>query len=475
MNDRQQRKTSINLKIAALSTIKGSPDDDMDLIGIQEDLNKHYWFRIAMKSSMKDTPPNEIIRRSAFILMSTLTCGAGLLWGAMYLILDQPNAARYPFAYSALMTTCFLTMTHEGRYEDIVFVQLLLILLLPLCLQLEVGGIVRAGGVIVWSFLCPLGAALFSCPIVAKRWFIVYIIALFITMSLEAQLLGTKWPIRDIPDLDGIEIMLFTMNITGSMLIIFFAALTFSSRLDSEYKRSEKLLFNVLPRSIAKRLKNGESHIIEHFESVTILFVDLVGFTAAASQFHPNVLIGKFLCDVFSAWDNLCDVRNMEKIKTIGDAFMAVGGIDEVERTAGEVATEMILLGLEMQKALDEVNHKYGMTFKIRIGIHSGPVIAGVIGVRKFAFDVWGDAVNTASRMESHSLPGYIHMSERTYNKTIKYLSHFDFICRGDIKIKGKGLMTTYLLEMPSLLSSYENAEVQLVIPAEMPKDMQAV
>ena len=529
----ESRRASFNLKIASISSVR-CPKFNMEMLGInpelEQEMKRRYWYRLAIRSSLPDTPLNEIVRRSAFMLMSSLTCGAGLVWGMMYVYLDEPNAAMYPFAYSTIMTCCFFLMTKEGRYHDLVHVQLLLILLLPVCLQIEVGGIIPAGGVIVWSFLCPLGAALFCKPSTAKNWFFVYMACNFGALYYEYSVSKNRFnsnsflyavataggggdvsgyygdednssccssyppspPIGDnfidqnhhyhyhyhynhdhqyqyntdqkqqnLIGLTPLEITLFTMNLCGAMAITFFGALTFSVRLDNEYKRTEKLLHNVLPRSIAKRLKEGESHIIEHFEGVCILFADLVGFTKAASQFHPNFLIGKFLSDVFSAWDQLCDGRNMEKIKTIGDAFMAVGGIEPNGRTGAEMSADMVMLGLEMQKALDEINSRYGVEFQVRMGLHSGPVIAGVIGVRKFAFDVWGDAVNTASRMESHGVPGCMHISAATYEKIKEPLSHYDFQCRGEIQIKGKGTMVTYLLEMPTLIEEEEMEETE--------------
>ena len=414
-----------------------------------------YWHRLAVRSSTPDTPPNELVRRAAFMLMSSLTCGAGLVWALMYAALREPVAAFFPTAYSVLMTLCFLCLTTEGRYHQIVFVQLLLILLLPVCLQLSVGGIVRGGAVMIWSFLCPLGAALFCSSRTAKRWFVLYFLCMVGALLHELCSLcpfRTSYHSKPVP-LGNLEVGMFIMNICGAMTITFLGALFFSMKLDEEFHRSEELLYNILPRSIAKRLKGGENHIVENFEAVTILFADLVGFTKASSELNANFLIGMVLRDVFIAWDALCEKRSIEKIKTIGDAYMCVGGLEATTEsksvlTGGRegrvVAHEMVILGLEMKKALDKVNRKYGTSFQVRIGLHSGPCIAGVIGVKKFAYDVWGDAVNTASRMESHGVPGEIHISSDTYNK-IKHLSYLKFKCCGEIQVKGKGMMVTYL------------------------------
>ena len=160
-----------------------------------------------------------------------------------------------------------------------------------------------------------------------------------------------------------------------------------------------------------------------------------------------------FLRDVFSAWDELSERRTVEKIKTIGDAYMCVGGLTEDDIPCGAklkgriVAYEMVMLGLEMKRALDQVNAKHGTTFQVRIGIHTGPCIAGVIGVKRFAFDIWGDAVNVASRMESHGVPGSVHISYDTY-AYIKHSSYLKFTCRGENHVKGKGVMTTYLVDI---------------------------
>lgn len=390
------------------------------------------------------------------MLMSTLTCGAGLLWGCMYLfLLDETSAAGYPFAYSTVMTSCFVFFTGQGRYKSIVHLQLFLILALPICLQIHVGGTIKSGCVCLWSFLCPLGAALF-CSTREARWFyVLYVCCMIATITSEQWFPPMFNHTGRIDRVGTVEIALFTMNVVGAMTITFAGALWFSSRLDVEYNRSEKLLSNVLPKSIAVRLKDGESHIIDHFDGVTILFADLVGFTKAASEYHPNFLVGNFLKDVFSAWDKICEEHSMEKIKTIGDAFMAVGGIqnddDEnfIETSHETAACAMIQVGIEMQMKLDEINHIYGLDFEMRVGLHSGEVIAGVIGLKKFAFDVWGDAVNTAARMESHGKAGFMHISEDTYEIVHRQCPHLHFTCRGDIEVKGKGIMTTYLIQLP--------------------------
>ncbi|MEW6157269.1 MAG: adenylate/guanylate cyclase domain-containing protein [Verrucomicrobiota bacterium] len=211
-------------------------------------------------------------------------------------------------------------------------------------------------------------------------------------------------------------------------------------QIQTEQEKSERLLLNVLPKPIADRLKEGESTIVDTFANVTVLFADLVGFTSMSVHISPNEMV-HLLDEVFSAFDLLAARHNLEKIKTIGDAYMAVAGLPNPRPDHAESAAE---LALDMQKQIEQFNGDYGTNFCMRIGIHSGPVVAGIIGRNKFIYDLWGDTVNTSSRMESHGLPGCIQVTETTFEMLReKYV----FRKRGGVEIKGKGTMTTYFLE----------------------------
>jgi class 3 adenylate cyclase len=210
--------------------------------------------------------------------------------------------------------------------------------------------------------------------------------------------------------------------------------------LEIEREKSEQLLLNILPASIASRLKENNSTIADSFTSVTILFADIVGFTKLSSQVSPVELV-ELLNQIFSAFDELAGRHKLEKIKTIGDAYMVVGGIPETRADHAEAIAEM---ALDMQAEILKINQKSQQNFSMRIGINSGEVVAGVIGKKKFIYDLWGDAVNTASRMESHGVPNAIHVTIDTYNLLAdKYL----FEERGVIEVKGKGEMQTYFLK----------------------------
>jgi class 3 adenylate cyclase len=212
------------------------------------------------------------------------------------------------------------------------------------------------------------------------------------------------------------------------------------AELDAERSRSETLLLNVLPRRIADRLKLEPGVVIaDRFSEATVLFSDIVGFTQMSTRLSAEDLV-KRLDTIFTRFDDIADQLGLEKIKTIGDAYMVCGGIPTVRGDHAEAVCEM---AVRMRDCVDELAVELGGDFKVRIGVHTGPVVAGVIGKKKFIYDVWGDTVNTASRMESHGVPNQIHVSDATYTAT-KNL--FDFESRGAIAVKGKGEMHTYLL-----------------------------
>ena len=210
-------------------------------------------------------------------------------------------------------------------------------------------------------------------------------------------------------------------------------------------EESEQLLLNILPKPIAERLKLNESVIADSFPEVTVMFADIVGFTQLSAQISAKQLV-ELLNKIFSLFDQLADKHGLEKIKTIGDAYMVVGGLPTPRQDHAEAIAEM---ALDMQAAVVQFNHELNIPcpepLRIRIGINSGPVVAGVIGLKKFIYDLWGDTVNTASRMESQGIPGCIQITTSTY-QLLKNQDKYHFEQRGQIEVKGKGLMTTYML-----------------------------
>lgn len=211
-------------------------------------------------------------------------------------------------------------------------------------------------------------------------------------------------------------------------------------RLQEEQEKSERLLLSILPKSVAEQLKQNSSTIADTFPEATVLFADIVGFTQLSTQ-RSAIEIVSLLNKIFSAFDQLADLHGLEKIKTIGDAYMVVGGLP----TPNELhAAAIASMALDMQLAIDDFNQETGESFKIRIGISTGPVVAGVIGTRKFIYDLWGDTVNMASRMESQGLAGCIQVTTSTYDRLF---DKYWFEERGAIEVRGKGEMVTYWLK----------------------------
>ncbi len=207
-----------------------------------------------------------------------------------------------------------------------------------------------------------------------------------------------------------------------------------------EKEKSEQLLLNILPQAIAEQLKKQPGLIADRFEQATILFADITDFTGLASQISPTELVS-LLNQIFSSFDRLAERHGLEKIKTIGDAYMVVGGLPKPRTDHAEAIADM---ALDMQQEIYRFKREDNKILNIRIGINTGPVVAGVIGLKKFSYDLWGDAVNIASRMESHGKIGEIQVSSSTY----ELLKHkYVLEKRGIVQVKGRGEMITYWLK----------------------------
>ncbi len=228
--------------------------------------------------------------------------------------------------------------------------------------------------------------------------------------------------------------------LSGAFGVYAFYAIHHAEReTEREKEKAEQLLLNILPPSVAQRFKDDQSLFAEGFDSVTVLFADIVGFTRFTAQLPPDAVV-RFLNNLFSEFDRLVETYGLEKIKTIGDEYMVAGG---VPLPTEDHAEKICAMALDMMEIVRGVRRPDGVALNIRIGIHSGPVTAGVIGVKKFIYDLWGDTVNTASRMETHAEDGHIQVTEAVYRAV---RADFVLVPRGPIEVKGKGLMETYYL-----------------------------
>jgi guanylate cyclase len=380
------------------------------------------------------------LQKTLLIVGSFMFIAAGALWGLIYFSFGEYIAGSIPLGYAIISILSVIVFHLTRRYEPFLFTQLLLILFLPFLLMLALGGFIRSSAVILWSLLSPLGALLFDEPRRALRWLAAYLGLAIISGYFEFHplVLSSLSP--------ATVTVFFILNIgTVSATAIFLLAYFVSEKnrlftlLRGEQNRSENLLLNILPREIASILKNESRTIADHYNEASILFADMVGFTPLSAKLAPAEMV-ELLNEAFSFFDSLLDKYNVEKIRTIGDSYMVVSG---VPRPHKRHAQALICMALEMRDFIANHTFRNGQQVSFRIGINSGPVIGGVIGKRKFVYDVWGDAVNVASRMESHGTGGTIQITRATYE-----LIRDEFLCepRGTVDVKGKGEMEVWLV-----------------------------
>jgi guanylate cyclase len=376
----------------------------------------------------------EKTQKSILSLMSFFGFWAALFMGIHDVVTRLPTKGILMFVYAALTVLGFIHFSRTKNFPFFRFCQLFLILILPFLGQFLHGGFSRAGASMIWALGCPFGAALVYSSRQATAWFLGFLSLLALSGLLENRV--TALPLfaryHAIP-------LFYVFHIGGIAIVLFIIVQYFVYRLRQEQDRSEKLLLNVLPSSIAQRLKREGETIAEGFAQVTILFADLVGFTTLSASREPEEIV-RVLNRVFSEFDLLTEKFGLEKIKTIGDCYMAVCGLPQPRVDHAQAVADF---AREMQNRLQELNQKLGIELHVRIGINSGPVVAGVIGLRKFIYDLWGDTVNVASRMESAGIPDEIQVSESTY---LLLKDGFVLKERGLIDIKGKGQMRTFLL-----------------------------
>jgi adenylate cyclase len=386
-----------------------------------------------------DDSEDERLRKATLTLAAMLMASMAIVWVGTYWSLGLWRSGAIPFVYQLATAVGLVWFARTKSFGPFRATQLVLIFALPFLLQASLGGFRTSSAVELWAVTAPLGALLFDGVRRATPWFIAFVVATVVSGALEPSLGGEG----RVPT--SIVVLFFVLNLLGVSTTVFLLMRYFIGERDRvlralkvEQDRSERLLLNVLPAPIAQRLKDGEV-IADGFESVTVLFADIVGFTPFA-QARPPAEVVAVLNQLFSVFDELADRHQLEKIKTIGDAYMVAGGLPLAHADHQRAMAEM---GLDMCAAVDRFRSESGIDLAIRVGIDSGPVVAGVIGHRKFSYDVWGDTVNTASRMQTHGRPACIHVTERVYEQL---RDRYTFEDRGPVDIKGKGPTPTYLL-----------------------------
>jgi guanylate cyclase len=378
-----------------------------------------------------------ILRKTLLVFSSTMMATSGILWGSIYLFYGEVISGSIPLAYALLSYLSLGIYLATHLYDFFRTSQLIFSLVLPFLLMISLGGFVPSSAVVLWSVTCPLGALVFAGRRQAFGWMAAFVCVILSGAFLEPYL----QPSNELPG--HVRTLFFVLNICGPSCVAFVLVQYFVIRkeeafdlLHIEQAKSERLLLNILPADVAAVLKNEGVVQPVSYGEVSILFADIENFTSMSARIGSGELVG-LLNEVFSYCDELAGKYGLEKIKTIGDCYMVAAGIPKPRTDHAQVLARM---ALDMQQYFSSTEIR-GRKLTFRIGIHSGPVVAGVIGHRKFAFDLWGDTVNTASRMESHGTGGSIQVSRSTYD-----LIKDRFLCeaRGTLKVKGKGEMEVW-------------------------------
>jgi adenylate cyclase len=356
----------------------------------------------------------------------------GFIWGCVYWAFGEEAVALTPWAY---VTGSIISLAVFARNRNFAFLrtaQLVLILALPTLGTIMLGGLKESSSVILWSLLAPLGAVAFDRPARAWPWFAAFVSALVLALLL-AEVVRPDG--ADLPN--GFVRTFDVLNIVGVSLVGMTLLVTFARGRDTAQARVEALLLNILPEEVAQRLQAERGAIADHFDDASVLFADVVDFTPLSSRLDAREVVG-MLDRLFTAFDELVDRYEVEKIKTIGDCYMVAAG---VPRPRPDHAHALAGLALEMKDCARTCLP--GSDLRLRIGISSGPVVAGVIGRRRFLYDLWGDTVNMASRMESHGTSDEIQITRPTWERL-----RDDFVTesRGLVDVKGKGQVETWRL-----------------------------
>jgi adenylate cyclase len=379
------------------------------------------------------------LRKALLVLIAASVLPISLLWGCLYLAIGAPSGT-VAFLYFGISLASVAVFARTRNFAGLLRVQLLAILLAPTMSMVPTGGFLASGGVGFWGILAPLGALVFGSARTATRWWIAFV-TVFLASGIAGELSGG---LSRLPSWFS-STMLALNVVVGGTIVFILLALFAQQRQDaltalrSAQDRAETLLLNILPRSIAEQLQAEPHTIAEQFPAASILFADVADFTRMSEHLPPAEVVG-VLDRLFSHFDTLAEQYGVEKIKTIGDSYMAAAGVPSPRPDHAQALAGIALDMLDAMRSRDIVGD---LGMDLRIGINSGPVVAGVIGHKRFLYDLWGDAVNTASRMESHGTAGRIQVTRATYE-----LIKDEFVCerRGTVAVKGKGELETWYL-----------------------------
>ena len=394
------------------------------------------------------------VAKSLLVFATGLVCSASMIWLSIYWILGPQLSSTYPYIFELLLAGNLLLYIKTRNFDFFRVSQIGLFLFVPFAVQWSIGNFVTASGVILWGLLAPVGAVVIFGVEGSLAWFLAWIFFTALSGFFD-------WYLADlVPKMPQVplrtSVVFFALNFIAISTLIYVLlrnAILEQQKvrrhleeahklLQEEQERAERLLLNILPAPVAERLKSSNQTIADGFADATVMFADIVGFTQVAAGMAPSQVFA-MLNRIFSAFDDLAEEHGLEKIKTIGDAYMVAGGINE-GNTDYTIAIARMAIAMRDLLARDfAVNTS---RLRVRIGIGTGPVVAGVVGKKKFIYDLWGDTVNIASRITSEGAPGTIYCDQRTRERLRQH-----FVLEGPIvlNLKGKGEMAVFELKNP--------------------------
>jgi class 3 adenylate cyclase len=428
-----------------------APDDDFSYYA------QPFMARLRSAGARPGDSPETRLAKSLLVFATGLMSIATGLWLLLYWLTGPKLSSTLPFLFQILLASNLAYYIQSGNFRWFRFSQLALILFFPFVAQWSMGNFISGSGVILWGLMAPIGAVFVMGLRESLPWFFAYIFFTALTGFFDFMLVDAGTPL-DQPSAISLRtsVIFFALNFIAISGLVY-AMLRFAfeqkrlvqgklqdamSLLTLEQDRSERLLLNVLPGAVAARLKDQDQRVADDFFSITVMFADIVNFTRIAGGLSAQDVF-TMLNTVFCRFDDLVDRHGLEKIKTIGDAYMVAGGLDD--RCADPCAA-MARLALDMRDSLAALSEEVGVPLAIRIGISTGPVVAGVVGRKKFIYDLWGDTVNTASRLSSEGEPNVIQCDRRTHMHLER---RFHFADRTSVRLKGKGDVIVYQLVGP--------------------------
>ena len=407
--------------------------------------NKFLDFDTALERGLS---PEEKLSGDMLVFSTALMMVASMLWLAIYWSFGQRYSTLIPmvFLLASLCTIVFFLKTRQLALFCLM--QLTLFLFTPFVLQWTMGNFVNSSGVSLWALLAPVGAIVILGTRESVPWFVAYIFMTAMSGMFDYVL---QWDTKQL-DMRTVAVF-FALNFVSISAMVYVLLWYFSREkiklreaveaqgraVSMEKELSDRLLLNILPESIAIRLKRQETNIADGHADVTVMFADIVNFTHMSEEMSPNETV-HLLNDIFSEFDMLAEKYSIEKIKTIGDAYMAAGGLRSVNTQYVDAMADM---ALQMQAFVARYTAPNGERMSLRVGLATGAVVAGVIGRRKFSYDLWGDTVNVAARMSSEAHPGLIQVDAVTYRRLH---NRYAFDEMQQIDVKGKGMMQVYNL-----------------------------